>query len=274
MEGIGRMMSQATRTSERLLALLTALAVVAGLVLVFMPSASAEVGTNDPEYWEGTTLHTSQCYKHEVGESTAHGSITGDGYTVTLSTFNQAWWGDHWELLVIKAGSGDGENVVYDHPNAGQAYPAPNQKEVSHWIVCKGLTPVTTPTTEATTTTTEATTTTTEATTTTTEATTTTTEATTTTSEETTTSSTEGTTTTTERTSTTQPEETTTTTAVPFDSVAGTSITAPPEVEETTVDTLPFTGIESGTFGLLGLALVGGGALVLTAARSARRDSE
>jgi hypothetical protein len=38
------------------------------------------------------------------------------------------------------------------------------------------------------------------------------------------------------------------------------------------VDILPFTGVESGTYGLLAMALIGIGALTLTWAREFRRE--
>lgn len=96
---------------------------------------------NHESYWEGGE-HQADCYKHS-GDS-AHGTITDDGKTVTLATFDQAWPGDHWELLVIKGGS-NSVNVI-THPEAGVAYASPlndggQQSTVSHWTVCKGTTP-------------------------------------------------------------------------------------------------------------------------------------
>ncbi len=267
------------RQLERAMAVLTALALLIGMAMVLAPSADAAAGTNDAEYWETQFEHPAKCYKHEIGESTPHGAITDDGYTVTLNPFDQNWWGDHWEALIVKAGSGEGSNLVTHHPSAGVAYPAPDGKEVSHWIVCKGETPVTTTTEEETTTSTteqQTTTSTTEQ-----QTTTSTTEQQTTTStteQQTTTSTTEQeTTTTTEReTSTTERETTTTTqpsTTTTEAEIAGTVVTTTPEVEVTS-ETLPFTGFENGTTGMLALALVGSGLMVLTVARAVAKENE
>ncbi len=71
-----------------------------------------------------------------------------------------------------------------------------------------------------------------------------------------------------ERGTTTTPPPTTPT---PTDEVLATTITAAPTtVEVDPVDTLPFTGVESGTYGLLAMALIGIGALTLTWARGFR----
>lgn len=97
---------------------------------------------NHADFWETYTGHEMVCYD---GESRSHGSVTGNGLTVTLEEFDPEWTtGDHWELLVIKAGS-DWNDVIV-HPEAGVAYASPpnasgNQAQVSHWFVCKGTTP-------------------------------------------------------------------------------------------------------------------------------------
>lgn len=110
-------------------------------------------GTNHVGFWNAYPFpHPRVCFKHEAngGASTSdHGSSTGS--TVTLNTFNPDWPGDHWEALIIKAGT---KNNVYIHPTAGVAYGAPEGKTVSHWIVCKGTGPVTTTTVDDETTTT------------------------------------------------------------------------------------------------------------------------
>jgi len=109
--------------------------------------------TNEASYWNDKFPHPAVCYKHNPGESTAHGAITNGGTAVTLNTFNPAWPGDHWEALIVKGGSVDSGwgpgNAVYIHPSAGTPYFAPlnaggQQSSVSHWIVCKGTTPETT----------------------------------------------------------------------------------------------------------------------------------
>jgi LPXTG-motif cell wall-anchored protein len=166
---------------------------------------------NDAPYWQSRTEHQSQCFKHTPQDSpNAHGSITNGNKAVTLNPFNQAWFGDHWELLVVNGGNG---NTVVSHPAAGVAYYPPlnnggQHPNISHWIVCKGVTPTPTTTTVVVTTTTEAPTTTTEAPTTTTEQPTTTTEAPTTTVEVT----------------TTVPEDTTPDTTVPETTVPETTV--------------------------------------------------
>ena len=113
-------------------------------------SAAAADNTNSPEYWEiaisntlgGAEVH---CYKD------SHGSVTADGKSVVLDTFQESWFGTGYAALIVKAGSGgeDGNgNKVYMFPNAGTPYLTPlnaggQQADVSHWIVCKGAMPVT-----------------------------------------------------------------------------------------------------------------------------------
>ena len=102
-----------------------------------------DVSHNQASYWTDYGPHDgASCYKLDANSngvsSSDHGSSRGN--TVTLNTFNQSWPGDHWELLVIKAGL---KETVVTHPDAGVAYSAPGGKDVSHWIVCKGTTPPT-----------------------------------------------------------------------------------------------------------------------------------
>ncbi|WP_461471102.1 hypothetical protein [Microbacterium sp. HJ5] len=104
---------------------------------------------NKESYWEARyAAHKADCYKLDGPWSSSHGSVSADGKTVTLKPFDQSWPGDHWEVLVIKAGN---TNFVTEHPQAGVAYASPTnnggqQATVSHWIVCKGTTPQTPPT--------------------------------------------------------------------------------------------------------------------------------
>lgn len=115
----------------------------AGTIGVIVDEQDSTSKTNDPGHWQALTDHESRCFSH-TGDS-EHGSVTNGGLTVTLNTFNDAaWWGDHWELLVVKGGS-ETINVI-KHPTAGVAYASPvnsggQQSAVSHWIVCKGKTP-------------------------------------------------------------------------------------------------------------------------------------
>lgn len=114
-----------------------------GTVGVMVPATSE---ANSPKYWENYTDHAATCYKHEGNSD--HGTLTDGGKTVTLKPYQQSWPGDHWELLVVKAGN---TNNVIVHPQAGVAYASPlnnggQQATVSHWIVCKGTAPFTQPT--------------------------------------------------------------------------------------------------------------------------------
>jgi hypothetical protein len=141
---------------------LAAVALAASLVVAPLVTAGASaadligaVGTmepatpeaNSPKYWEDRYAdHDAECYSSKGNSD--HGKLTDGKKTVTLYPFNQAWPGDHWEVLVVKAGN---TNNVIHHPAAGVAYasplnPAGKQAEVSHWIVCKGTTPETPPT--------------------------------------------------------------------------------------------------------------------------------
>ncbi|MGX5772943.1 hypothetical protein ACWKWN_19570 [Microbacterium trichothecenolyticum] len=141
------------RTFKALAAALVAAALVAAPLVTAGASAEetqlqGEVGklvpftpeSNDAGYWENQTEHESKCYKVDAPESSSHGTISADKKTITLKPYEEDWWGDHWELLVIKAGN---TNNVINHPEAGVAYASPengggNQADVSHWIVCKG----------------------------------------------------------------------------------------------------------------------------------------
>ncbi len=201
-------------------------------VAAHSPPNPGSAGPNTPEYWESYFPHAIKCYKYRGSGSNIHGSVTDNGYTVTLNPYQNGWPGDHWEGLVIKAGAKGGDdgngNAIYEHPSAGVAYSAPDGKEVSHWIVCKGKTP------KSTTTTTEP---------------------------STTTTTTEPSTTTT----TTEPSTTTTTTEPPPTTQPPVTTQPPPEVLGTEV--LPFTGMDADTLALVALALAAAGVLVLAAVR-------
>jgi hypothetical protein len=98
--------------------------------------------TNHTDYWKQQYPDAVSCYSSNG--NTDHGRITGGGKTVTLSAYSPSWPGDHWEVLVIKAGNL--WNSVIENPDAGVAYASPpnnggQQANVSHWIVCKGKTP-------------------------------------------------------------------------------------------------------------------------------------
>jgi hypothetical protein len=137
-------------------ALVAAALVVAPLVTAGASAAEPDiVGTpgtpvpatpesNGVAYWEDLYAeHDADCYKVDGPKSSGHGTISDDKKTITLKPFQDSWNGDHWEVLVIKAGD---TNAVFEHPDAGIAYASPtnpggNQAEVSHWIVCKGTWP-------------------------------------------------------------------------------------------------------------------------------------
>lgn len=133
-------------------------AAAADMVGVVGTPQAATPEANNETYWEALYAdHKADCYKVDGPYSSSHGTISDDKKTITLVPFNQAWPGDHWEALIIKAGD---TNLVTRHPQAGVAYASPinaggKQADVSHWIVCKGTTPaeepdVVTPTLELT----------------------------------------------------------------------------------------------------------------------------
>jgi hypothetical protein len=141
---------------------------------------------------------------------------------------------------------------------------------LSHWPTCQGST---TSTSQGSTTTTSEGSTTTGSTTTTSEGSTTT-GSTTTTSEGSTTTTSQATTTTGQQVTTTQQESSTTSSSVPFDSVPevdtevlGIQVSAPEAAQVATQETLPFTGISTGSMALLAAAFAGVGLLLLLAAR-------
>jgi hypothetical protein len=154
---------------------------------------------------------------------------------------------------------------------------------LSHWPTCQGSTTSTsqgsTTSTSQGSTTTGSTTTTSEGSTTTGSTTTTsegstTTGSTTTTSEGSTTTTSQATTTTGQQVTTTQQESSTTSSSVPFDSVPevdtevlGIQVSAPEAAQVATQETLPFTGISTGSMALLAAAFAGVGLLLLLAAR-------
>jgi len=204
---------------KRILHIIGVVLVAVTLTALVATPASGSHDENQASHWkaiyEAETGDAAQCFKHEAGSQTVHGSSSGS--TVTLNVHQSSWFGDGWGLLVIKAGSinslpaGVDPNRVIWFPSAGVAYSAPGDKNVSHWIVCKAEITTTTTTTVPTTTVTVPTTTVTEPPTTTTEPPTTTTEPPTTTTEPPTTTTEPPVTTTTIVTTTTVP----TTTVVP-----------------------------------------------------------
>jgi hypothetical protein len=244
--------------ARRLLALLTTLALVAMLVVMFTDSARADhvapddvveqingpAGTNETPFW----VKYLEDERGIVGASCT--KISEDGSTAFVMPAAPA--GEEWVLLVVKQAT---SNFVYFDPVGGHSYPStgPQAPGYSHLIVCS-VPAETTTTTEATTTTTMPTSTTSS------EPTTTTTEASTTTSSQPTTTTTEATTTTTEATTTTT-EATTTTTEATTTTTEATTTTSEDEVLPTIVTTttisgtdLPLTGARADV--LFGIAVV------------------
>jgi hypothetical protein len=221
---------------------------VVGLIWVIIPLASA-TDSNQVGYWCETGV------KYEPVDTP---------YVVPEPPADSAW-----TLLVLKAGSGEGSNHVVENPVVGQAYTHPNDKNISHVILCyegeNGTTTTGPPVTVATTTTTNPsdTTTTTDPTTTTTVP-----ETSTTTTSSTTTSTTQPTTTTSTTepttTSTTESPSTTTTLGTTTTTVVATTTTDPP-VTTTTAgpDELPYTGLEMAEWFALAVLLIGVGSLLL-----------
>jgi len=124
-----------TTTGRRLFTAGMTVAGVAATILTLNPgAATAAENQNDPAYWNNQGEHPAVCFKHEGGwHRSDHGY--GDGTTFTLGAYQDGWDGDHWELLVVKAGPG---RIVTQHPTPGVAYTAPDGKDISHVIVCKG----------------------------------------------------------------------------------------------------------------------------------------
>lgn len=119
----------------------------------FAGVASANDNSNSEEYWEDVFAeYNADCFKHGPYDVTPHGSVTNEGHAVTLNPFGKDWEQEFYVGLIVKGGSvGDG-NAQYIFPVAGTPYFAPinnggQQSAVSHWIVCKGYTPVDTTTT-------------------------------------------------------------------------------------------------------------------------------
>lgn len=63
-------------------------------------AAANSSNPNDPDYWEARTTHESECFKHD--RNSDHGKLNAAATGVILNQFNQSWYGDHWELLVVK----------------------------------------------------------------------------------------------------------------------------------------------------------------------------
>lgn len=263
--------------------LLTLLAGLFTLLAGVGSSAATNSGNpNDASYWE---VPGTQCYKH-VSDGGAHGSVI-DG-AVVLNTFDQAWFGDHWALLIVKGGAVDygygAGNAVFPLPTAGTPYYPPlngggQVPAVSHWIVCKGETQSTTTSSSSTTssTTSSTSTSTTSTTTSTTLApTTSTTEAPTTSSTviDTTTTAADTTTSTTGPGTTVPPSSTEGTTTTTTVDETSSSLTVPPSTTGPATSTIPPDLPKTGSSGAdnmlaIGFALIAAGSCLLVARRRA-----
>ncbi|MFH8252151.1 hypothetical protein ACH3VR_17430 [Microbacterium sp. B2969] len=146
---------------KRIFTTLASLAAAAALVVAPLVTAGAsatalkgDVGklvqwvpqSNQESYWENLySAHQADCVKVDGVTSSPYATVSADGLTVTLKPFDSTLLpGDHWELLVVKAGN-LWNNVVV-HPEAGVAYASPlnnggKQAVISHYFVCSGTTP-------------------------------------------------------------------------------------------------------------------------------------
>ena len=115
--------------------LVSILVAAAAFVALAGPASATPADDNHTDTWVSylqKNYVTAQCFKHEGTGVTVHGTATAK--TVTLNAYGADWYGNGYALLVVKAGT---ENTVTYRPTAGTVYPAPDGKDVSHWIVCK-----------------------------------------------------------------------------------------------------------------------------------------
>jgi hypothetical protein len=274
--------------ARRLLAILTAFAVVATVIMVFSGTARADhvnswpfsAEANDADYWE-------QWGEDNEGEDDWVCDKVDDQGSDGTYTLGDPPAGHDWRLLIAKKASGDEANTLYWNPVSGGEYEAATGGGYSHIIVCSR------PSDEDTTTTTEATTTTVEDTTTTVEETTTTVEETTTSSvddsttssvDDSTTSSVDDSTTSSVDDSTTSSVDDSTTTSAEVEhttvttagtsttaTVAGTVVTTAPA--EDPDDDLPFTGMNAESMLGISIVLLGLGVALLTLTRKLKDNN-
>lgn len=136
---------------RRIIAVLTTLALALGMSVGGAGTAFAngnggggDDNMNTAAFYENNPDYPGviDCYYYGDGQNgQPHGYQSQGG--VVLNPFVQSWPGDRWELLVVKGGP---DRNIYTLPTAGQVYYAPNNPSggpagVSHWIVCKGLSP-------------------------------------------------------------------------------------------------------------------------------------
>jgi hypothetical protein len=212
------------------------------IVAVGLPAAAIDGNCNTQGGWQ------------ENVTSGAWGSITNNGDGSVSVSLNAGYSLD----LCVKGGSG---YEVYSLTSSGGPFWPPancgagtQQCGLSHWAIRNVVLTTTTTGQESTTTTAQ--------------------ESTTTTAQESTTTTAQESTTTTAQVTTTQPESSTTSSSLPFDSVPevetevlGIQVSAPEAAQVATQETLPFTGISTGSVALLAAAFAGVGLLLLLAAR-------
>jgi hypothetical protein len=212
------------------------------IVAVGLPAAAIDGNCNTQGGWQ------------ENVTSGAWGTITNNGDGSVSVSLNAGYSLD----LCVKGGSG---YEVYSLTSSGGPFWPPancgagtQQCGLSHWAI-RNVVLTTTTTGQGSTTTTAQ-------------------ESTTTTAQESTTTTAQESTTTTAQVTTTQPESSTTSSSLPFDSVPevetevlGIQVSAPEAAQVATQETLPFTGISTGSVALLAAAFAGVGLLLLLAAR-------
>lgn len=113
--------------------------------MVAMPSYASTSNTNSADYW--SDVYNTTCIKFEPNETSQYGHLNSNANGIIVDAPLLA--------LIVKGGSVNGGNAVYDNPTIGGNYLAPlnaggQQSAVSHWIAC--LPPVTTTTAVVTTT--------------------------------------------------------------------------------------------------------------------------
>jgi hypothetical protein len=204
------------------------------IVAVGLPAAAIDGNCNTQGGWQ------------ENVTSGAWGTITNNGDGSVSVSLNAGYSLD----LCVKGGSG---YEVYSLTSSGGPFWPPancgagtQQCGLSHWAI-RNVVLTTTTTGQGSTTTT---------------------------AQESTTTTAQESTTTTAQVTTTQPESSTTSSSLPFDSVPevetevlGIQVSAPEAAQVATQETLPFTGISTGSMALLAAAFAGVGLLLLLAAR-------
>jgi hypothetical protein len=226
------------------------------IVAVGLPAAAIDGNCNTQGGWQ------------ENVTSGAWGTITNNGDGSVSVSLNAGYSLD----LCVKGGSG---YEVYSLTSSGGPFWPPancgagtQQCGLSHWAIRNVVLTTTTTGQGSTTTTAQESTTTTAQ------------ESTTTTAQESTTTTAQESTTTTAQVTTTQPESSTTSSSLPFDSVPevetevlGIQVSAPEAAQVATQETLPFTGISTGSVALLAAAFAGVGLLLLLAARQSKEKT-